>query len=881
MKRGFWVPFSRTRAERDTRDEIAFHLAERVDALVAQGMSRADAERVAQERFGDRERIAAEIVRIDTTTHRRRSLREGIDILARDVRHAVRGLVRKPVYTAAVVLTLALGIGASTAIFSVFDTVLLRPLASPHLGQLFLLQNQIAALQLTGGLSVLEGEDLHRLTRVFAASTSLGSETAIVEIDDRIERRVGAQTTGDPFATFGVRPQIGRAYDARSSEPGQPSVIVLSDALWRELGGNPSIIGQTIDLGTARPEVIGVLGPEFDYPRGASYWRPRTVDPKDFPPNTRSQMFTTFVGRVHDGVSGSQLLSALRAEETRWRSEIGGYPSDAFFLHVVPLADALAGNLKPVVRALLAAVALLLLIASANVASLQLVRTASRSRESAVRAALGAGRASLVRAVVVESALLAVAGGVLGVGLARLAVLQLAGLDLAGFPMLRSLRIDGLVMGVAGVTVVLTGLAFGIWPALRAGRVDVSRALRAAGRGTDGSLGRHRAMRAGIVAQVAFTLVLLAGAGLMVRSLDRLLEVELGFDPEQVMTARIQLPSVFFANGPSRVATLDAIHERLRAVPGVQAVGFSNYLPFADGTSATGGSPYTVGNLPPQPGERRLHAGTVAVYGDYFAAMRIPFSSGAPFTRAEYGSPGLSAIIDEEIAQESFTARPAIGETIDQGRPGQIVGVIRSVKQYDLAEPRKGIVYWSYPHYAWFQTMNVVVRSTLAPEAAIAAIRAAVTQADPRIPIFGVRALTERVNDSLGGRRLAMVVLAGFGGASLVLALLGIYGVMTYLIGDRTREIGIRAALGAQRRGLVGLVLRDGGMLAGLGLAVGSAIFVSTAWFMDAMIYGVSARDPVSLAMAGALIAIATIAACYVPARRAAGVDAMVAMRGE
>jgi predicted permease len=656
---------------------------------------------------------------------------------------------------------------------------------------------------------------------------------------------------------------------------------VLSAALWRELGQDSSIVGQTIELGTARPEVIGVLGPEFDFPRGAAYWRPRTVDPAAFPPNTRIQMITTFVGRARDGVGKPQLLSALRAEETRWRSEIGGYPADAFYLQVVPLADALAGNLKPVVRALLAAVALLLLIACANVASLQLVRTASRARESAVRAALGAGRTALVRAIAAESALLAAVGGTLGIALAQLAVTYIAGLNVVGFPMLRSLRIDGFVLAVAGGTIVLTGVAFGVWPALRAGRVDVSNALRAAGRGSDLGLQRHRALRAGIVAQVALTLVLLAGAGLMVRSLDRLLQVELGFNPEDVMTARIQMPSVFFANPASRVVALDAIHERLRGVPGVHAVGFTNYLPFADGTAATGGSPYTVANAPPQPDGRRLHAGTVVVYGDYFAAMRIPLASGRAFTRAEYGSPALSAIIDDAVASESFSGRAAIGQTIGQGRPGEIVGVIRSVKQYDLTEPRKGIIYWTYPHYAWLQTMNIVVRSTLTPEAVTAAIRTAVAQADSRIPLYGVRSLTERVNDSLGPRRLAMIVLAGFGGASLLLALLGIYAVMTYVIGDRTREIGIRVALGAQRSQLLGMVLGNGTVLAGAGLVAGIMIFAASSSILEAMLYGVSPFDPASLAVAGVLIVSATLVACYVPARRAASVDAMIVLRGE
>jgi ABC-type antimicrobial peptide transport system permease subunit len=261
--------------------------------------------------------------------------------------------------------------------------------------------------------------------------------------------------------------------------------------------------------------------------------------------------------------------------------------------------------------------------------------------------------------------------------------------------------------------------------------------------------------------------------------------------------------------------------------------------------------------------------------------MRIPLASGRAFTRAEYGSPALSAIIDDAVASESFSGRAAIGQTIGQGRPGEIVGVIRSVKQYDLTEPRKGIIYWTYPHYAWLQTMNIVVRSTLTPEAVTAAIRTAVAQADSRIPLYGVRSLTERVNDSLGPRRLAMIVLAGFGGASLLLALLGIYAVMTYVIGDRTREIGIRVALGAQRGQLLGMVLGNGTVLAGAGLVAGIMIFAASSSILEAMLYGVSPFDPVSLAVAGVLIVSATLVACYVPARRAASVDAMIVLRGE
>lgn len=881
MKRLFTLPFSRARARRDTHDEIAFHIEGRIRELMARGLPREEAEREATARFGDLASIEAEVARIDAAIARRRSVRDRAETFAREVRYAARALARRPAYTIAVVATLALGMGAATAIFAVFSSVLIRPVASPHLSSLRLLQNHVAALNLTGGLAVLEAEDLHRLDDAFVASTSFSFEASVVEEDNGVARRVGVRTTGEFFATFGVSAGVGRVYDASYTRPGAPPVIVLSHGFWRELGGDSSIVGTTLALGSERPEIIGVLRQEFDYPRGASYWRPQVVDPATFPPSTRNQMITTFVGRMRDGAGDAQVLTALRSEERRWREEIGGYPADAFYLQVQPLVDALAGNLKPVVSALLIAVVLLLLIACANVASLQLVRAISRQRESVVRAALGAGRGALVTGVMLECALLAVGGGLLGVGLAKVAGTAIAGAELPAFPMLRGLRIDAGVVLFAAFTIVLAGVLVGTVPALRAVRLDLGGALRSAGRGASAGISRNRLLRMGVVAQFAFTLVLLAGAGLMARTLDRLLKVEPGFDPANVMTAKISMPSVHFANGASRVAALDAVQARLEAMPGVESVGFTNYLPFADGTAAIGGSPYIVVGAEGDVGAPRLHAGMVAVYGDYFRTMRIPFVQGRAFGRQEYGAPTLSAIIDDELAAESFSDRSALGASVSQGRPGAIVGVIPSVKQYDLTEPRKGIIYWTYPHFAWFQSMNIVMRSALSPDAAAGAIRAAVNGIDPRIPVYAVRPLADRVSDSLGVHRLTMLVLAGFGGAALLLALIGIYGVMSYVMGERTREVGIRVALGARRGQLIWLVLRDGATMAVLGIVLGLAVFAGGGRVLRAMLYEVSALDPASLAAAVAVSVLAALGACYVAARRSTAVDVMSALRSD
>ncbi len=889
MKRIFRLPLSRDRVRGDVDAELTFHLEGRIEELVARGMSREDAEREALRRFGDRSKVEAEVERIDVTTLQRRTLRDRLAATWRDAQYAARGLVRRPLYAVAVVLTLALGIGANTAIFSIVEAVLLRPYNIPAIGRLAAVRDDFPLMNLRNtAISPLEGLDLIAQKDLFDAGTGFASENLTVEVAGEPSRTQGFRTIGDFFGVFGARPMYGRVYRPEDSEVGRARVVVLSHRLWIQLSGDTAILGKSLLMNGAPSEVIGIMPPEFVFPRAALFWRPFVLDSNYTGPDARGTLVTAFVGRMRPGMTVGRLGPELRRLaslwDEAWAAKYPGGPArgaapGGHTMLAKSFVEWQAGQQKQIVLALFGAVVFVLLIACANVASLQLVRSAGRAREIAVRATLGAGRAAIARQLIVESALLALIGGAIGIALGWGGLTWLTHLDVSQFPALKDLKLDGTVLGFTSGTVVLAGVLFGSAPAWRATRANVSGALRDSGRGSSAGAARHRFLRASVVVQNALTLLLLAGAALTIRSLDRLLRADPGFQPEQVVTFGVTLPPQRYPGKDARLAFFDAFDRRLRLIPGVQSVGFALGAPF----SGDGGSTmYTLARVPLRQGEPQRHANQVFVYGDYFKTLGIQIVRGHAFTAEDYSGGLQTVIVDETLVKQSFGSGDPLGVRIEHGMSGTIVGVARAVKKGDLTEPPHPVVYHDYGHTAvYIGSLTAVVRSTLPAEQLIRASRTAVLEMDPKLALFSPRTLTDRINDTLGARRLATGVLAGFAVASLVLALLGVYAVMSYVVSGRTREIGIRVALGAQRGEISGMVMRDGVRLAATGLVIGGVAYAGFGRLMQSLLYEVGMLDPVALGAAVALLGAVTVVACWLPARRAVKVDPVVTLRTE
>ena len=881
-RRVFRIPFSRSALRTGVDDELRFHIEGRIEELMSKGVSRADAEREVRRRFGDVDVIERELEVIDRQTMRRRSLRETLSALAFDARYALRGMARRPLYTAIVVVTLALGIGANTAIFSLVNAVLLHPLPTPGLDRLVVVREDILGLNLRDAqLSPGETVDLFARRDLFAAVAAQTGGSMNLTGQGEPQRVSVLRTFGDYFGLFGVRPYIGRIYRPESSTAPGTRVALASYGFWQQvLGGDQRAVGRSLELDGTKFEVIGVLPPDFQYPRSAQLYTPFQLDPVFLTPQRRNSLFMTVIARPRDGLSAEQVATGLRMEVVRWHDRYPGYDlAGQFVLHATPFVAYLAGDLRAVLLALMGAVALVLLIACANVGSLQLVLAARRAKEIAVRAALGAGRATIVRWLLVESLVLAVAGGILGIGIGVVILRLVTRLDAAQYRLLTNVHLDARVLAFTSAVVVVAALLFGVVPAIRAARVDLQDALKDSARGSSLSFARHRFLQASVVVQVALTLMLLLASALTVRSLARVLELDPGFRPAHVTTMQLTLPGTRYANNAARIAFYNTLIERLRAIPGLESVGLASYLPFNGGTDS---SPFELPGRPPAPNEPARHANTEVIAGDYFRAMGIPVLRGRTFTAADANGDGAeTVIVDEYLAKSFFPNEDPIGKAIIHNNRATIIGVVKSVTQEYLGQAPHPTVYHYYPQEPWLGFTTAVMRSSLPDDQVAALARAAVRELDPQLPVFDVKTMSERVSASLTPRRLAMYVLLGFAALSLALSVLGIYGVISYSTAQRTQEIGIRMALGANPRDVTRMVLRDAMILAVTGVVAGAVLFLGVGRVLASVLYGIGPRDPLTIALGIVVLAVVALVASYLPARRAARVDPLVALRGE
>jgi putative ABC transport system permease protein len=819
-----------------------------------------------------------------------------IDVFRHDLRYALRSLRQRPGFTALTVLTLALGIGATSAIFSVVNGVLLRPLPYEQPEGVALVHTRLDG---TPGreLSLPEFFDLREQSRSFTRIAAFSNGSLTLTGSGTPERLQAGYVTADALPLLGVSPVRGRGFAAEEGLPGRPPVALLSDGLWRRrFGADPEIIGQTLILDDLPTTVLGVMPPGFQLPShyagpGMELWTLMQLDPA-VDRSERGWHWLTVMGRLRPGVD---IEAANRETAGLMAAMLQRYPNeyDADFSgSVLPAADVLVGGIRPVILVLMGAVGLLLLIACANVASLFLARAEARQREIAVRAALGARAGRIVRQLLTESAVLAVAGGLLGLLLAMWSVRGLVAAAPPTLPRLDTIGMDGWVLAFTAAVTLTTGLLFGLAPALQSARPDLSGALSEGSRGGSAGLRRQRFRRGLVVSQIALALVLVAAAGLLIQSFARMRGVDPGFVPEGLLTARVELSPVRYESNEKIRAFYERLVQRLEALPGVRSAALIKALPMmqlelGDWSFVREGHH----SLPPKPSEWNL-AYWQTMSPEYFETMRIPLLQGRGLEATDrIGSPGV-AVINRTLARQVWPNGDAVGQRILMGGGATdsiwrtIVGVVGDVRHRGLdAEPRPEI----YLPYAQFpagtgtpqRTLRIVLRSEGDPVQLTRALRAAVAELEPDLPVTEIQTMEEALGAWAAERRLTMMLVAGFALLALALGAVGVYGVMAHLVVQRTREIGIRIALGALPREILGLVLSQGAWLAGLGIAVGLAGALAATRLLTHLLFGVGPTDPGTFVATAAALAVVAGVASLLPALRAVRTDPVDALRTE
>jgi len=801
------------------------------------------------------------------------------DGIRQDIRQGLRALRHRPGFTAVAVLTLALGIGATTTMFSVVHAVLMRPLPFPGPERLVLFRD-LQPHDTPTPISYPEYLDWRGRREIFA-DVGVWFRSAFVMGGDRAENVWAVRVSANLLPMLGVEPALGRGFTPEEERRGGGLVVLISDALWRRrFGAESGVIGKTVVLSGTPFTIVGVLPPGFDtilpWDReagsGRDLFMPLLLDESSAP---RGLHFIDAIARLAPGVD--RAAAALQAD-----AFAAGLRRDGVSEHgarLLPLKAEVVGAVRPALLVLLGAVGLVLLIACANVANLLLVRGVSRRREIAVRMALGAGRSRLLRQLVVESLLLAAVGGGSGLLLAGWGVDLLAAARVEWLPRAEEIRVDPVVLGFTVFATILTGLLFGLVPAFRASGIALVPALK--GEGGRGSAGaRDRLRHAMVVSELALSLVLLAGAGLLLRSFALLRATDLGFDPQGTLTFEIYGRPKDHREPAQQARLFGRILDDLATLPGVDGVAAVNHLPIGGGS--TNGGFALEGKTWPVDGEPMVEKQIVSP--DYFRVMRVPLLKGRFFTVADTTDRPHVAIVNQAFADRFLPGGDPIGRQVgfNWGIEGwqEIVGVVGDIRQYGVDQPVPPAMYVAFPQRP-IDAMTIVVRSGTPPGTLLASARERLRAIDPELPPINVRTLDEMVGASLTPRRLPMLLLGGMALLALLLATVGIYGVTSYAVAQRTPEIGVRMALGARPRDIMTMVLGDGMRLVAAGTGLGLLGALALTRLLRTLLFGVGTSDPPTLAAAAAFLAVVALLACLVPARRATRVDPMVALRSE
>ncbi|MHB8541208.1 MAG: ABC transporter permease [Candidatus Acidiferrales bacterium] len=814
-----------------------------------------------------------------------------------DLRYGIRMLMKAPGFTAIAVLTLAIGIGANTALFSIVNGVLLNPLPYPHPNQVVSVDSTTAGFG-QSSISYPDFLDWARDNRTFSLLAAYKSFIGFNLIGQGEPQRVSAvEVSSNFFATLGVKPVLGRNFTPAEDQLNGPPVVILSGGFWKsKFASSPSIIGKTLNLGDTDYTVVGVLPANFYFCcetinfRLGDVYVPLGADNNPWMHVRKIHPGIWGVGRIKQGVT----LAQARADMARIADNLAAEYPDADKdrgIGVTPLKQEMVQHIQPFLLVLLAAVGFVLLIACVNVANLLLARSTGRAREFAIRAALGATRRRVVRQLLTESVLLALSGGALGLLLASWGTSAGISILPSTLPRANDVRIDPRVLFFTLVVSLLAGILFGLAPALKTSHPDLHEALKEGGRGASGA--RHRTQGIFVIVEMTLAVVLLVGAGLTIRTLVGLWNVNPGFDPHKVLSFNVGFPpSITGADATQIRASLRQFTDRIAAIPGVHAVSLMNgALPMSEENDL----PFWLDGQPKPPNENSMPDALWYIVGpDYLKVMHIPLLRGRFFTaQDDANSPGV-CVIDEDFARKYFGNQDPIGKRLNFDlvyTQLQIVGVVGHVKQFGLDEGASSLLLAQFYTSdlqlpdpvikAFASSARYVVRTQGSADAFAESIRKAVQDFDSKTVVFGTETMDHIISQSLAARRFAMILLAVFAALALLLSSIGIYGVISYVVGQRTHEIGIRMALGAQRRDVLKIVLGQAASLALIGVFIGLAAAAGLTRLMSKILYGVSATDPLTFALVAVVLTLVALAACYIPARRAMRVDPMVALRHE
>ncbi len=805
----------------------------------------------------------------------------------KDYRYAVRALWKTPGYTAVAVATLALGIGANTAIFSVVNQILLNPSGISDPGRVTALRVNYNKLSLRNiGVSATDFADVLKSTQLFESAALFNPGDYNYTGAAIPERLRGANVSWRWFEVFGARALMGRVFEAEEDKPNANRVIVLSYAAWNHLfGQDQTAVGRTLELNQVPYRIVGVMGPEFRWPADIDLWIPLGLADDQFTENNRFNESYNAFARLRPGVPFSSANAYVQVLSDRLRAsgtQGGNYAKDSDWgMFLMPFTDFIAGDTRRPMLVLLGAVGFVLLIACSNIAGLTLARASGRGREIAVRAALGASRWDLIRQTLAESLVLAGAGAITGLALAFAGVRGLLALAPKGLPVMVSVRMDSTVLLFTLLASVAAALLFGIVPAWHISRLDRYEMLKEGARSNTAGLGRLHLRSGLVVGEVALALVLLVGTGLFLRSLAALENVNPGFQPQGVITGALALPPARYGDAATRTAFFRAVVENLGRLPGVTEAAAGVPMLFSGGG---GSASFQIEGRPSPAGDPGPHGDIAFVSPSFFAALRIPIREGRVFTEQDRADTQAVALVDETLAKQYWPGESAVGKHIRRGSRAPwatIVGTVAHVKKGDLSgDEIKGKYY--FPLYQVPPPMvTFAVRTPADPSRLAAGIRESVRAADPTQPVSQIRLLAEMVDSSLAPRRFVVTVMAVFSGMALLMAVIGLYGVISYTVSQRTRELGVRMALGAQQAEILKLVLWQGLRLAAGGAVIGLAASMAFSRMLREQLFEVSAFDPLTFTLMAGVLVTAALVASYLPALRATGVDPTVALRDE
>jgi putative ABC transport system permease protein len=802
-----------------------------------------------------------------------------METLLQDIRYGVRSLLKHPGFTAIAIITLALGIGANSAMFSTVNAVLLQPLAYPESERIVVLEGVNPGLGITqSNLSIPDFTDWQQQNQSFDQLAVFATGGSLLTSGDETERVRGTGVTNDFFPLFRTAALRGRALQADDSEKGRDPVLVLSYGLWqRRFGADPNVIGNKVTVGGKSTTVVGVMPAGFDFPAETEMWVPISIGAAS---ERRDNRAYCVIGRLKPGVSIPQAQASLDTINQRL-AQAYVETNRGWSARVNNLQERMVGSMRSALLLLLGAVAFVLLIACANVANLLLARSTARQKEIALRAALGANRWRVVRQLLTESLLLSVVGGGLGLMLSMWLTKLFVSISPPNTPRFDEIKPDSRVLLFTLGLAVITGLVFGLAPALQASRVDLSGGLKEGGRGSGGSQNK-RLRSVMMVSEIALSFMLLVGAGLLIKSFMKLRDVSPGFNSDSVLTMRISMPSAKYPKGEPRVQMLRQTLERLKAVPGVQSSGAVLSLPLGGDTFNVGRA-YIREGRPATP-EESANSNYLVATPDYFRTLQIPVLAGRTFTDQDVEQGTKVLIVNETLAKQLWPGESPVGRRItiwrDEQFPREIVGVVGDTKAALDGEPEPQM-YTPYAQESGWTGMSLVVRTTGDPLNTVAAARNEIRTLDKGIPIYNVRTMNDVMATSVAPQRTSMLLLSAFAGVALLLAMIGIYGVTAYYVTQRTQEIGIRIALGAQMGDVMKLVLKNGMTLALIGVAIGLAGAFAITRVMASLLFGVKPTDVATFAIVAFCLLATALIASYLPARRATKVDPLTALHYE